>query len=263
MFLETIVQDRRERLAEEKTTVSDGRIKTLARRAVGAGPRPSFREALSQPELGIIGEIKKASPSKGLIRAEFDPARLALQYRGVVDAVSVLTEQTFFQGAPEHLEQAVAACPEMPFLRKDFIIDNYQVYEARLLGASAVLLIAAILDTQTLRTYRETAEELGMDALVEVHQEDELDRALSSGARIVGINNRNLSDFSVSLETTLRLAPLIPGGITIVSESGFSSKEDTRLVCSAGIDAVLVGESFMRSSDVGRLAREFRDGCKG
>lgn len=263
MFIERIVEARRDRLATEKQIVADGRMKVLARRATHGGPRPSFRNALTNPGLGLIGEIKKASPSRGVIREDFDPAALALQYRQVVDAVSVLTEETFFQGGPEHLEQAVAACPDMCFLRKDFIIDAYQIDQARVLGASAVLLIAAILDTATLRSFREVAGELGMEALVEVHREEELDRALASGARIVGINNRNLSDFSVSLETTLRLAPLIPEGITVVSESGFSSGADTRKICPAGIDAILVGESFMRSSDVGSLARELRDGCNG
>lgn len=262
MFLDKAAEAARRETRALKGTIPPAEMERQALRAARR-PRPSFREALCRPGLGIIGEIKRASPSRGRIREDFDPAGLARGYRGHADALSVLTEATFFEGSPDHLLRAVRACPEIPCLRKDFLVDPYQICHARVLGASAVLLIAALLEDGLLRELQAVAGSLGMDALVEVHDATELERALASGADIIGINNRDLTDLSVSLETTRRLAPRIPSGCVRVSESGFGSGSDVQRLHPVSVDAILVGESFMRSGDVGRQVREFRDAYRG
>lgn len=218
----------------------------------------SFKDAISKPGLSIIGEIKKASPSKGIIKPEFDPVALAKEYEWAVDAISVLTEEHFFQGNPSYLKQ-VHETVLLPLLRKDFIISPLQIFEARELGASAVLLIVSILDFSTLREYLKIVKGLGMDALVEVHTEKELETALEAGAEIIGINNRNLTDFSENIQTTIDLCRNIPKEMLVISESGIHTPEDIQILKQAEINGILVGESFMRTDDIRRKAREFRN----
>lgn len=207
--------------------------------------------------VALVAEVKQASPSAGLIRADFDPVRIARQYEAAgAAALSVLTDREFFQGRLEYLEQ-IRAVVKLPVLRKDFLIDELQVYEAAAHGADAILLIVAILDDRQLRDFQALAKYLRMAALVEVHDEVELGRALAAGARMVGINNRNLRDFSVNLKTTERLAGMMCGqDKSIVAESGLQTRADVERVARAGVDAILVGETLMRSNDIAGKVKE-------
>ena len=220
-------------------------------------PRGFIRALTAANGLAIIAEAKKASPSKGVIQPDFDPVRIARNYhQGGARAISVLTDVDFFQGSLDYIPQVRAAVP-LPVLRKDFLIDPLQIEEASAVGADAILLIAAILTTGQLRDFRQQAESHGIDVLVEVHDEAEVHSALSAGSRLIGINNRNLNDFSVSLETTFRLRRLIPDEIPVVSESGIATVEDIRRLKTAGIQAALIGESLMRAGVQGQLLKEF------
>ncbi len=210
-------------------------------------PPRSFADALKANTPAIIAEIKKASPSRGLLQPEFHPALMAHAYEeGSAACLSVLTDKRFFQGSLHDLEAARAAA-NLPVLRKDFTLDRVQVWEAAAHGADAILLIAAILDTEEMRSLRELASRLGLAALVEVHNADELAKAVDSGAEIIGVNNRDLETFEVSLDTSLRLSYLMPSDTIRVSESGISSSEDIHLLSGAGFHAFLIGESLMRS----------------
>jgi indole-3-glycerol phosphate synthase len=222
----------------------------LEKRAAGkVGDKRDFAAALRARKPAIIAEIKKASPSKGLLRANFDPAAVAMQYQaGGAAALSVLTDERFFQGSLNDLENARSAVA-LPVLRKDFTIDELHVVEAAAHGADAILLIAAILSAAEMRGYRELAASLKMAAIVEVHSDSELDAALESGAEIIGVNNRDLHTFEVTLETSLHLAEKIPDGVLKVSESGIDSGEDVRRLMEAGYDAFLVGEHLMKSAN--------------
>jgi indole-3-glycerol phosphate synthase len=221
-------------------------------------PARDFRAALKTNRPAIIAEIKKASPSKGILAHEFDPASMAQGYaRGGAAALSVLTDREFFQGSLADLETARAVC-KVPVLRKDFTIDEFHVMEAAAHGADAILLIAAILDSSEMRRFRELAAQFGMAALVEVHDGDELDAALQSGAEIVGVNNRNLHTFEVTLETSLRLVEKIPASVIKVSESGIHSNDDVRTLAAAGYHAFLVGEHLMKSEDPAAALRALR-----
>ncbi len=211
--------------------------------------RRDFRQALIERPPAIIAEIKKASPSKGLLAGDFRPGELASAYEsGGAAALSVLTDREFFQGSLADLAEARARV-RLPVLRKDFTVEEYHVLEAAAHGADAVLLIAAILGSEQLRLFRELAEGWGMAALVEVHQESELETALASGARIIGVNNRDLHTFEVSLDISLRLAGRIPAGVVKVSESGIHDAGDVRRLREAGFDAFLVGERLMKAQD--------------
>ncbi|CAG0910822.1 unnamed protein product [Cyprideis torosa] len=202
-------------------------------------------------ESAVIAEVKKASPSKGLLRDPFQPAEIAASYEaGGAACLSVLTDRDFFQGSEEYLQQARAAC-NLPVIRKDFIIDPYQVYEARTIGADCILLIAAALDDTQLRELADLAHELGMDVLLEVHDSEEMARAVASGLKMIGVNNRNLRTFETSLQTTLDLQVQVPEGSLLVTESGIHTAADVALMREAGINAFLVGEAFMRAADPG------------
>jgi indole-3-glycerol phosphate synthase len=211
----------------------------------------ALRAKIAAGEAAVIAEIKKASPSKGLLRADFDPAAIAASYalHGAA-CLSVLTDREFFQGAPEYLAAARAACA-LPALRKDFMIDAYQVYEARALGADCILLIAAALDVARMLALESLARELGMAVLVEVHDAAELAAALALATPLIGINNRNLRSFETRLTATLDLLPRIPPGRIVITESGIRAREDVALMRANGVHAFLVGESFMRAPDPG------------
>ncbi|MDA8382884.1 MAG: indole-3-glycerol phosphate synthase TrpC [Betaproteobacteria bacterium] len=223
-----------------------------ARDFVGA-----LRATIAQGRPAVIAEIKRASPSKGLIRVDFDPAAIARSYEeGGAACLSVLTDQQFFRGALAFLEEARRVC-RLPVLRKDFMVDPYQVYEARAAGADAILLIVAALEGGRLRDLEALAHELGLAVLVEVHDGPELDRALALASPLVGINNRNLRTFETALTTTLELLPRIPEGRLVVTESGILAREDVVLMRSHGVDAFLVGEAFMRAANPGRALEAF------
>ncbi|MGN0587633.1 MAG: indole-3-glycerol phosphate synthase TrpC, partial [Oscillospiraceae bacterium] len=245
-------------LEREKSKIPFGEVKKAAlstdRKCIG------FGAALKKDTLSVISEVKKASPSKGLIQPNFDYMKIAAEYeQNGAEAISCLTEEHFFMGSSAYFRE-IRGKVNIPMLRKDFIIDPYQVYEARVMGADAILLIAAVLDDDKLREYKDIADSLGMDILAEVHDESELERVLAADFNIVGINNRNLKTFEVTLNTTARLAKLVPSGKVIVSESGIKDNEDMKLVRSCGADAVLIGETLMRSGNIGGTLKALRDG---
>jgi indole-3-glycerol phosphate synthase len=225
-----------------------------ARRTV-RGFENSLRTNIAAGRAGVIAEVKKASPSKGVLRADFHPADIAASYESHgASCLSVLTDVNFFQGSPEYLRQARAACT-LPVLRKDFMVDMYQVYEARAMGADAILLIVSALDHGLMAELEACALELGMDVLVEVHDGDELTAALKLQTRLVGINNRNLRTFETSLDTTIGLLPRIPADKLVVTESGIRVQDDVKRMRDANVHAFLVGEAFMRAPDPGAELR--------
>lgn len=233
---------------------------SVVRERAEARPFPdfAFEKALSGPDLAFICEVKKASPSKGLIAPEFPYVQIAKDYEAAgADAISVLTEPRWFLGSKEYLNE-IADAVSVPCLRKDFTVDEYMIWSARARGASAVLLICAILDDARLRAFRELADELGLSALVEAHEEREVERALNAGARVVGVNNRDLRDFTVDTGNSARLRSLIPGDVLYVSESGVKTAEDVAQLRAMGADAVLIGETLMRAADKTAKLAELR-----
>jgi len=216
-----------------------------------------FRQAISKEhEISLIAELKKASPSSGMLRRDFDPTKIAQVYRAYgAKALSILTDEKFFQGKPAYVD-TVRKEVYLPILRKDFILDKYQVYESKLLGADAILLIADLLSRSELFQFLEICKNLAMDAVVEIHNEEDLHKSLSVDSQIIGINNRNLHTFEVHLEVTSNLVRSIPEDKTIISESGIKTYEDVMFLKSLGVDAVLIGETFMRSDDIGSKVRE-------
>lgn len=247
-ILEEIAGRTRERIREEKQKVPLGALEERIQKKADAQPC-SFLKALQKEGMSYICEVKKASPSKGLIAPDFPYVEIAWEYEAAgASAISCLTEPFYFQGADQYLEE-ISNSVQIPVLRKDFTVDEYMLYQARAFGASAVLLICAILDDGQLRAYRELTEELGMDALVEAHDEREVKRALKAGARIIGVNNRDLRTFQVDMANSIRLRELAPKDIVFVSESGIRTSEDIRKLRENRVDAVLIGETLMRSPD--------------
>ena len=254
-ILEEIVVHKRHELAAQK--VAQPRA-TLEAHCAGLPPARDFERALTPARGGVrlVAEVKKASPSRGVFAADLDPVALASTYAAHgAHAISVLTDRKYFQGSLEDLRR-VRAAVDVPLLRKDFTIDDYQLWEARAAGADAVLLIVAILEPALLRDLAAAAKGLGLAALVECHTEREIDTALAIGARLLGINNRDLATFETRIETTLALLPRIPPGPVVVSESGFFTGDDVRRVVQAGAHAVLVGEGLVRAADVPAKIRE-------
>jgi indole-3-glycerol phosphate synthase len=251
-ILTRILATKAREIATAKSATSPDDMRAHAQ----ASPAPrdfvgALRAAISAGRSAVIAEIKKASPSKGVLRPIFDPAAIAARYEaGGAACLSVLTDRDFFQGSPEHLIAARAACT-LPALRKDFIVDEYQVLESRALGSDCILLIVAALDDEQLRALESLAHSLGMGVLVEVHDGAELERALELATPLIGINNRNLRTFDVSLGTTLDLLPRIPADRLVVTESGILSTADVARMRVRGVHAFLVGEAFMRAADPG------------
>ena len=255
-ILERILTRKREELEAARAALPLHEIEARAR----AAPAPrdfvaALRSKIAAGRPAVIAEVKKASPSKGLLRADFDPAAIAKSYAaGGAACLSVLTDRDFFQGAHEHLAQARAACA-LPVLRKDFITEPYQIHEARALGADCILLIAAALARQDMQGLEASARSLGMAVLVEVHDAAELESALALQTPLLGINNRNLRTFETTLETTLELLPKIPSGRIVVTESGILTPADVHQMRGNGVGAFLVGEAFMRADDPGAALR--------
>lgn len=255
MILDEIVASKRADMAMEELAFP---YPMLVRKAQQAPPPRDFRSALAEPGLSVIAEVKRASPSAGLIAEDFDPAAIARQYaKGGAAAVSVLTERRWFMGSNRYLTR-VRDNVMLPVLRKDFIICERQVVGARAIGADAILLIAAILDDKELSGLRTLAAEYGMASLVEAHTQDEVKRAVNAGAAIIGINNRDLATMQVSLSIFERLRMAIPAGTLAVAESGIRTPDDTRRMRDAGADAVLVGETLMRSDNIPSVLRRLR-----
>ena len=255
-ILKKILARKAEEIRERSARVS---LRELSARAADAPPVRGFVAALESKiaagQAGVIAEVKKASPSKGVMRADFRPAEIARSYAaGGAACLSVLTDVDFFQGADAYLREAREACP-LPVLRKDFTIDAYQVYEARALGADCILFIVAALGDAALLELAALARELGMDALVEVHDGEELERALTVPARLIGVNNRDLRTFETRLATTLDLRPRVPPDRLLVTESGIATRADAATMRAAGVHAFLVGETFMRADDPGAELR--------
>ena len=256
--LKKILARKREEVIQRQSKIS---LTELKRQVETASPVRGFAAALAEKiqagEPGVIAEIKKASPSKGVIREHFDPVAIAQSYQqGGATCLSILTDIDFFQGADDYLKAARAAST-LPVIRKDFIIDEYQVYEARALGADCVLLIVAALDPSTLKRLHQTALSVGLDVLIEVHDEQELEIALSLDNQLIGINNRNLHTFDVSLENTYQLLDKIPKDRIIVTESGINNRQDVLAMREKNVNAFLVGEAFMRCEEPGTALQQF------
>lgn len=258
MILEKLAEASRYRVEKRKVRKSP----ELLRREAESMERDTgfpFEAALRKPELSFICEVKKASPSKGVIAPEFPYLQIASEYEEAgADAVSCLTEPEYFQGSDRYLKE-IAGKSSIPVLRKDFTVDPYMIYEAKVLGASAVLLICALLDRGEIREGIQIADSLGMSALVEAHEEEEVEKALDAGARIIGVNNRDLRTFQVNLDNSRRLRRLVPPEILFVSESGIRTSEDIRRLRENGTDAVLIGETLMKRPDKKKALRELKE----
>jgi len=258
MMLDNILKAKKLRLAESKKEIPLYRMEMLAENEDNTANKSFYESINKKYDLSIIGEIKKASPSKGIIRNDFDPCGIATIYeKAGIDAISVLTEKDYFLG-DEAYPRLISQYSKLPMLRKDFLFDPWQIFQSKVLGVQAILLIAAILDKDELTYLYRLATKLKLDTLVEVHDEEELSKVLDMGVRIIGINNRNLHDFSVDIERTQRLIKSIPKDILIVSESGID-KTNVNFLKEMGANAVLVGEAFMKSENIINAVIEFRE----
>ena len=257
-ILEKLAEHAAFRVKQDKEKISAKEIRRLAMEGHG-GSGERFLKALSGPGLSLICEVKKASPSKGIIDPEFDYLRIAAEYEAAgADAISCLTEPKWFLGSDE-IFCRIRSNVHLPMLRKDFVVDAYQLYQARLMGADCVLLICALLDEGMIREYLGICDELSLAALVETHDEAEIASAVRAGAKIIGVNNRNLKDFTVDLDNAARMRDKIPGGILFVAESGVQTPEDAGRLRAAGADAVLVGEAMMRAADKAAFLKAMRE----
>lgn len=258
MILDDLAAATRARVARKKKEAPFGEVRQKALRLAGSEGAFSFpfEKAIAKEEISFICEVKKASPSKGIIAEDFPYLDIARDYeKAGADCISVLTETDYFKGDDRFLRE-ISNEVSIPTIRKDFIIDLYMIYEAKLLGASCVLLIAALLDTDTIREYKAVCDALGLSALVEAHDEAEVQSALDAGARMVGVNNRNLKTFTVDINNSTRLRSLVPDKVLFVAESGIKTADDIQALRHAGVNGVLIGETLMRSSDkAGMLAR--------
>ena len=258
-MLDKIVAKTKERLVEAKRNRSLDQIKEEVSKLDANDDFP-FKKALKDHEIAIITEVKKASPSKGLITEDFDYIKIAKDYeQSGASAIAVLTEPYFFKGSNDYLKE-IAENVRLPILRKDFTIDEYMIYEAKSLGASAILLIVSILDDVQLKEYLDLAHELGLSAIVETHDAKEIRTAMDAGAEIIGVNNRNLADFTVDINNSVNLRRLVGDDILFISESGIKTAEDVRRLKENNVDAVLIGETLMRSDDKKAMIAELKNG---
>lgn len=255
MILDEIVRDKQKRLVEHKSRIGEEQMQRMARESQRRSI--SFYEALARPGLSIIGEFKKASPSLGKIQNTLELTDRIDQYNLSVDAISCLTEEDHFSGNVDYFQRIRDITP-LPMIRKDFILEPYQVYEAKVIGADAILLIAAILEDEQMKKLYELSYELGMDVLLEVHDEREMERALKLDAQIIGVNNRNLKDFTIRLENTGRLSAMLPEGKVFVSESGVTKDADLEYLRDCQVDALLIGRAFMESEQPRELAARWK-----
>ena len=260
-ILDQLAAHARERVAADQAENSLDVLQAQCR-ALGRAKGERFQAALEKPELSFICEVKRASPSKGLIAKDFPYRKIAEDYEAAgADAISCLTEPKWFLGS-DQIFREIRGAVDTPMLRKDFTVDQYQLYQARLLGADCVLLICALLDTKTLERYLAICQDLGLSALVEAHDEREIASAVAAGAKIIGVNNRNLKDFSVDFHNAARLRDQIPPGVLYVAESGVHRPEDVSAVRSMGADGVLIGEVLMRAGDKGAILAALREAAK-
>jgi indole-3-glycerol phosphate synthase len=258
-MLDEIVEKTKERIELAKEIIPLDELKKSVSLLEISDEFP-FKKALGGDEISIIAEVKKASPSKGLIADDFDYVEIAKDYESAgASAISVLTEPFFFQGSNDYLEE-IAENVSIPILRKDFVVDEYMIWEAKLLGASAVLLIVSILDIVTLKKYLDLAHDLGLSAIVETHDGDEIRTAMNVGAEIIGVNNRNLNDFTVDIENSISLRRCVSGDVIFISESGIKTKEDVTRLKENNVDAVLIGETLMKSDDKKAMISELKNG---
>ncbi len=258
MILDEIVEKKKVRLAAAKEQVSETEMKALGEAACSR-PVISFYDALAKPGLSIIGEFKQASPSLGNIESKIDLDERIRQYNGAVDAISCLTEEDYFHGNVDYFKY-IRSISELPMIRKDFIFDEYQIYEARAIGADAILLIVAILSPTRLKELYDLATSLGMDVLVETHDEEEMQTAIDAGVSIIGINNRNLKDFSITLETAKRLSKMAPSDRVLISESGVMGTEDVKFLATCdGVNGLLIGRAFMEAENPKELALSWKE----
>lgn len=255
MILDKIVEDKKKRLIEHKAKISEEEMKELATNCDRESI--SFYNALAKDGLSIIGEFKKASPSHGKMDNKIELTDRIDMYNASVDAISCLTEEDHFLGSVDYFKQ-IRSISDLPMIRKDFIIDPYQIFEAKVIGADCILLIAAILSDRELKLFYELAYALGMDVLVEVHDEQEMMRAIGLDAKIIGVNNRNLKDFSIDLNTTKKLAQMLPEETILVSESGVMTDEDILFLKQSRVDALLIGTVFMEAENPKELAKHWK-----
>jgi len=257
LILDDLVIATKKRIAAEKRKHSLGDLKKQSRGISPKNPQ-LIVDKLLEPELTFIAEIKKSSPSKGIIVQNFPYLEIAQEYQvNKIDMISVLTEPDYFQGNLKYLQQ-IAQEVDLPVLRKDFTIDSYMIYQAKIAQASLILLIVAILSDEQLKDYLQLTKKLGLAAIVEVHDENELNRALRAKSEIIGINNRNLKDFSVDFNNSLKLKQLVPADIPVIAESGIKTKADVKLLKQAGINGVLIGETFMKAKDKAEIISDFK-----